>query len=328
MPFRPFIPYRLISLLIGCTMLNSEAMAQQKFEYGISIGGMKYEGDLGGRYGAGLGAINNRTSKSTFNATAHLGYRIFNFITLRAELIYGGIQGADSLLVGNSPSIAAKKTKNAHFKSIIAEGALVAEIYPTVLFEKDPTSVTGKIRPYFLAGLGFFHFNPQGLYQQPNGTETWVYLHPLRTEGQGMPNHPTRKEYALNQNNVQLGLGIKYHISQRVGISFELMGRKTNTDYLDDVSTKYIDNNDFFTFFGPTSPLAPIAAQMANNPIFKNGGAPLLGWNAGGLRGSPKYNDYYYSSNFKLSYRFGFNSKAEKMYRIRGGALDCPKPFF
>jgi hypothetical protein len=313
-------------LFLATTVTKVEA--QQKFEYGISIGGMKYEGDLGGRYGSGLGALNNSTSKSTFNTSLYLGYRIAKFLTIRVAATYGGIQAADSLLSGGSPAILAKKTRNAHFKSIIAEGSLLAEIYPTVLFEADPYSVTGKFRPYFLAGIGVFHFDPKGLYQAPDGTEAWVNLQPLRTEGQGMPNHPTRKEYALTQQNIQMGFGIKYHISQRVGVSLEVIGRKTPTDYLDDVSTKYIDNKDFYTFFGQTSPIARIAEQMANNPVYKNGGAPLLGWGAGGLRGSPQYKDYYYSSNIRLSYRFGFNRKAEGMNRIRSGSLDCPKPVF
>jgi hypothetical protein len=314
--------------IIFLTTAATTIEAQQKFEYGISIGGMKYEGDLGGRYASGLGALNNSTSKSTFNASLYLGYRIAEFLTIRVAATHGGVQAADSLLSGDSPAILAKKTRNAHFKSIIAEASLMAEIYPTVLLESDPSSVAGKFRPYFLAGIGVFHFDPKGLYQAPNGTEAWVNLQPLRTEGQGMPNHPDRKEYALIQQNLQLGFGVKYHISQRVGVSFELIGRKTPTDYLDDVSTKYIDNKDFYTFFGQTSPIARIAEQMANNPVYKNGGAPLLGWGAGGIRGSSKSNDYYYSSNIRLSYRFGFNRKAEGMNRIRGGAIDCPKPIF
>ncbi len=328
MPNKILFLYCRCMAVIFLVTIATKIEAQQKFEYGISIGGMKYEGDIGGRYGSGLGALNNSTSRSSFNASLYLGYRIAEILTIRVAGTYGGIQAADSLLSGNSPAILAKKTRNAHFKSIIAEGSLIAEIYPTALFEADPSVAMGKFRPYFLAGIGIFHFDPKGLYQAPNGTEAWVNLQPLRTEGQGMPNHPTRKEYALIQENIQLGFGIKYHISQRVGVSFELIGRKTPTDYLDDVSTKYIDNKDFYTFFGQTSPIAKIAEQMANNPVYKNGGAPLLGWGAGGLRGSPQYKDYFYSSNIRLSYRFGFNRKAEGMNRIRSGAIDCPKPIF
>lgn len=328
------MPNKLSIYRCGCIAIIflgsaiSTLEAQQKFEYGISIGGMKYEGDIGGRYGSGLGALNNSSSRSSFNVSLFLGYRIAEFLMIRAAATYGGVQAADSLLSGDSPAILAKKTRNAHFKSIIAEGSLMAEIYPTVLFESNPSSVTGKFRPYLLAGIGMFHFDPKGLYQAPNGSEAWVNLRPLRTEGQGMPNHPDRKEYALIEQNIQVGFGIKYHISQKVGVSFELIGRKTPTDYLDDVSTKYIDNKDFYTFFGQTSPVAKIAEQMANNPVYKNGGAPLLGWGPGGLRGSPQYNDYYYSSNIRLSYRFGFNRKAERMHRIRSGAIRCPKPVF
>lgn len=318
---------RCIAIIFLATA-TTNIKAQQKFEYGISIGGMKYEGDIGGRYGSGLGALNNSTSRSSFNASLYLGYRIGEFLTIRAAATYGGVQAADSLLSGDSPAILAKKTRNIHFKSIIVEGSLMAEIYPTVLFESNPSSVTGKFRPYLLAGIGIFHFDPKGLYQAPNGSAAWVNLQPLRTEGQGMPNHPDRKEYALIEQNIQVGFGIKYHISQKVGVSFEVIGRKTPTDYLDDVSTKYIDNRDFYTFFGQTSPVARIAEQMANNPVYKNGGAPLLGWGPGGLRGSPQYNDYFYSSNIRLSYRFGFNRKAERMERIRSGALRCPKPVF
>ena len=50
-------------------------------------------------------------------------------------------------------------------------------------------------------------------------------------------------------------------------------------DYLDDVSNKYIDNKDFYTFFGQTSPEARIAEQMANNPVYKIGGAPSTALN-------------------------------------------------
>jgi len=319
--------YGCISIIF-LSIATTNVDAQQKFEYGISIGGMKYEGDIGGRYGSGLGALNNSTSRSSFNASLYLGYRIGEFLKIRAAATYGGVQAADILLSGDSPAILAKITRNVHFKSIIVEGSLMAEIYPTVLFESNPSSVTGKFRPYLLAGIGVFHFDPKGLYHAPNGSAAWVNLQPLRTEGQGMPNHPDRKEYALIEQNIQVGFGIKYHISQKVGVSFEVIGRKTPTDYLDDVSTRYIDNRDFYTFFGQTSPVARIAEQMANNPVYKNGGAPLLGWGPGGRRGSPQYNDYFYSSNIRLSYRFGFNRKAERMDRIRNGALRCPKPVF
>lgn len=311
-------------LFLICLLTSQNLLGQYKFEYGFSLGTMNYEGDIG----SGASIFNNKTSRSNPTASFHLGYIPAEFITLRASATVGTIQASDSWLIGTSPAIVAKKTRNQQFKSSILELALLAELYPTALFSNSPSEVTGKFRPYLLIGFGGFHFNPKGLYQSSNGTEQWIDLKPLRTEGQGMPNHPDRKEYSLNQTNIPFGIGLKYFISYRLSLSFELINRKTKTDYLDDVSTKYIDNQDFYTFFGLTSPIAPIAAQMANNPAFKNGGTYLSGYGVGGLRGSPKYNDYYYTSTIKVTYRFGASAGTESILRSKSGAPGCPKNIF
>ncbi len=313
-----------VSLFLIFAFTTENLFGQYKFEYGFSLGTMNYEGDIG----SGASILNNKTSKSNPTASFHIGYIPAEFITLRASATLGAIQASDSWLVGTSPSIVAKKTRDQHFKSSILELALLAEIYPTVLFSNNPSEVKGKFRPYLLLGFGGFHFNPKGLYLSPDGTEQWIDLKPLRTEGQGMPNHPDRKEYSLNQTNIPFGIGLKYFISYRLSIGFELLNRKTKTDYLDDVSTRYIDNQDFYTFFGLTSPIAPIAAQMANKPAFKNGGNHSSGYDVGELRGSPKYNDYYYSSTIKVTYRFGANTGTESILRSKSGATGCPKNIF
>ena len=312
------------ALFLTFAFTAESLFGQYKFEYGFSLGTMNYEGDIG----ASASIFGNKTSKSNPMASFHIGFIPAEFITLRASATIGSIQAADGWLVGTSPAITAKKTRNQQFKSSISEVALLAELYPTVLFSNNPSDVKGKFRPYLLAGFGGFHFNPKGLYLSPNGAEQWIDLKPLRTEGQGMPNHPDRKEYSLNQTNIPFGIGLKYFISYRLSLGFELLNRKTKTDYLDDVSTTYIDNQDFYTFFGLTSPVAPIAAQMANNPAFKNGGTYLSGYGVGGLRGSPKYNDYYYSSTIKVSYRFGASAGAESILRSKSGSVGCPKNIF
>jgi hypothetical protein len=37
------------------------------------------------------------------------------------------------------------------------------------------------------------------------------------------------------------GVGIKYSINERINVGFEVVYRFANTDYLDDVSTTYVD---------------------------------------------------------------------------------------
>ena len=89
------------------------------------------------------------------------------------------------------------------------------EVYPTVLFEDQPTDVTGRLRPYGLIGIGVFHFNPMGQYVDPNTSQTtWVYLQPLHTEGEGFV--AGRNNYPLTQLNIPMGFGLKYYVSEKV----------------------------------------------------------------------------------------------------------------
>jgi hypothetical protein len=286
---------------------------------------MKYDGDVGSVNGSGFSTFFNSASRTKPTGSLYLGYRPFEFITLRTSLTAGSIEAADALLTGSDPSTIAKKTRNIYFRSMIAEIGLGVEIYPTALFDRYSLDVAGKIRPYFTISTAAFHFNPQGIYLNQYGSAKWVDLKPLRTEGQGMTNHPDRQEYSLNQRTTPIGLGIKYFVNHRTSLSFEILYRATKTDYLDDVSTTYIDNKDFDTYFGAGTEMAQMAKQLANFPAYKNGGTYISGYGIDGLRGSPKYNDSYFTTSIKVIYRFGKNEGTENLIRSRKAAPACPK---
>jgi hypothetical protein len=195
--------------------------------------------------------------------------------------------------------------RNLGFQSKIIEGTLMAEFYPTVFLEEDPDDVVARLRPYGVLGLGVFHFNPQGSYHDPNTGQTyWVDLQPLHTEGEGFPEYPDRKNYTLTQLNIPMGVGVKYFFSESVNLSFEIIHRKTFTDYIDDVSTTYVDPKLFYKYLSPT--LAPIAAAMANKSPLQN--VAGSGYGVGGKRGDPTHNDAYFTAQFKLAIRIGANS--------------------
>ena len=141
----------------------------------------------------------------------------------------------------------------------IKEVTLTTEIYPSVLFEDDDKDLWHKFRPYGVIGIGVFHYNPRGEYTAPDGSTKMVDLQPLRTEGQGMSQYPDRKEYSLTQINIPYGVGIRYYFSDVVSASFELVNRKTFTDYIDDISKDYIPDADFDNYFGAGSATATIA---------------------------------------------------------------------
>jgi len=266
------------------------------WEAGIQAGPANFLGDLGGNYGKGTGFLKDHQFKTTrfLGGVFAEGYPS-EWIGFRFALNIGSIEGDDHFTKANGGVEEARKARNLDFKSSIAEIFVSAEIYPLVFFEYEPTDVYHKLRPYFLVGVGGFHFNPQG---KDPATGDWVKLKPLHTEGQGFPEYPDRKEYSLYQINVPLGVGIKYYISENTTLSFEVIHRKSFCDYIDDVSKTYIDPSLYYAHLDPS--VAPVAERVSN----KSAGAYSSGgYTAGAKRGTASNNDSYFSAGFKLGFR-------------------------
>jgi hypothetical protein len=229
------------------------------------------------------------------------------FVNFRASLNFGRLEGNDAIISPKGGLEEARKARNQDFRSQLTEFYAAAEVYPLVFLEEDPEDVWHKFRPYALGGIGVFHFNPKGSYATSGGSE-WVELKPLRTEGQGMPYYPSRKEYSLTQINIPYGLGLKYFFSEKVNMSFEIVNRITFTDYIDDVSSTYIDNADFYNYFGAGSRTADLAAYMANKSTLLTGGVVNPSYTTGKQRGTATNNDAYYSTTIRLGIRLGGNN--------------------
>jgi hypothetical protein len=298
-----------------------QGIQSQHFEAGGSIGTLQYEGDIGGRTSGLNGLLQNKTSRASLFGSLEFGYSPVRFIQIRLSVLTGSVQAADSLLNQATQKETIKKTRNLHFRSPIKEASLLFAVHPFDFTYSELIWIR-KFSPYLLFGAGFFEFNPMGWYQNPTGPDGWVALKPLRTEGQGMATYPDRPEYALRALNFQAGAGIRYLISSKITVAVEILNRKTNTDYLDDVSTRYIDNNAFDAYFGTATKLAETAKQLANNPAFKNAGNYINGFSPGSVRGSPASKDYYYGTYLRIGYRLG-SGLDESMQRSRMVMLDC-----
>lgn len=134
--------------------------------------------------------------------------------------------------------------RNQTIRTSIWEGSLVFEIAPLRLFSNWEMSRSAhrNFQPYLLVGASAFRYNPTGLYKDfVNNTERWHDLRPLRTEGQGynLPGMPA--VYDMYSYAVIAGLGVKWDVGRSFGLGLEFQMRHTFTDYLDDVSGKYID---------------------------------------------------------------------------------------
>ncbi|THU40917.1 hypothetical protein FAM09_02035 [Niastella caeni] len=282
-------------------------------EVGISVGPSNFLGDLGGNAGRGTKFIkDNNFPMTKFIFGAYLTYQPNEWLGFRLALNRGTLGGDDAIIKGKGGLEEARKYRNSNFRSRITEGMVLAEFYPTVFLENDPSDVFGRLRPYLVGGVGFFHFNPQGTDPL---TKEWVDLKPLHTEGQGFAEYPGRKEYKLTQLNIPLGFGAKYFLSESVNVSLEILHRTTFTDYIDDVSTTYIDPATFYAHL----PLAQaqLAARMANKSGNYGATTPYA---VGSKRGTATNNDAYFSMNVKLGFRLGRGNSY-------GSSTRCPVRF-
>lgn len=304
----------ILTLLIF-SFYRSEAQFQESsssIEAGITIGPSFFLGDLGGNAGKGTKFIkDNNFPATTLTFGAYAAYYPSEFLGFRLALNYGSLEGDDQHINGKGGWEEHRKVRNSNFKSHLAEGLLLAEFYPTVFLEYDRSDLYRKFRPYVALGVGVFNFNPKG--QDPL-TGEWVDLKPLRTEGQGLPEYPTRKEYGLTQLNVPLGVGVKYFVNDRFNVSLELLHRTTFTDYIDDVSTRYVNPSVFYTHMDPAT--AQLADRMAN----KSGSGLSRTYSAGQIRGNPNNNDAYFTFGLKLGFTIGGGNGFRN-------STDCPIRF-
>lgn len=264
------------------------------FEYGASLGFMNCLTDLGGGKGIGKPFIkdvnvgNTQPEGSVYFTTFYK-----NAVGLRTEAVWGVVKASDAVLKNVKESTGGRFERNLSFRSTIFEISLLGELHPLYFKKYYPSDKLPRISPYLLGGIGYFVFNPRAKYDG-----TWVDLRPLSTEGQGFAEYPDRKFYKLKQINFPVGGGIKYKLSDQFNFSAECVYRILTTDYLDDVSTTYIDKNLFQKYLGAQAATA-VALYDRQKEI-----VPTSSTNVGDIRGNPKNNDAYFSFNFKIGIIF------------------------
>ncbi len=65
----------------------------------------------------------------------------------------------------------------------------------------------------------------------------------MDTEGETF--YKGRKAYGTMAVCIPVGMGVKYAVTDKVNMSFEIAYRFTTTDYIDDVSTTYVGIDKF-----------------------------------------------------------------------------------
>ena len=291
-----------------------------RVEFGFNVGPSFFLGDLGGNGGKGKRFIKDVNFPLT-NIMKGVFITVYpnEWLGIRAAIEDGVMEGDDRIIDSKGRDELWRKQRNLDFRTHLTEAYIAVELYPFMLLHKNDEDYKPRLRPYGVLGVGAFKFNPQGSLTDANGNKTWYYLRPLHTEGQGFPEYPKRKEYSLTQINIPMGGGLKYYISERVNVGLELLLRKSFTDYIDDVSTNYIDPNLFDKYLSPQD--AIIARQIFGIVT------PSVTRNAPGVqRGNPNQNDSYFNVFLKCAVRLG--SIYDNRYnRNVASRMRCPARF-
>lgn len=271
---------------------------------GISINALNYFGDLS----PSASKLSTDLSFTKPGFGLSFFHRFGPRYTLMAQYMYGTIKGSDaeSASAADKENGVFRNARNLSFSSSIHELSVLAYID---LFENQATYISRvKWTPYIYAGGTLFAHNPQALAPKTDlkgnalaEAGQYVDLQPLKTEGQS---------YSLIQFAIPFGAGARFRINEVMDLWADFGFRYTFTDYLDDVSDKYVDLNTL-------SPLGQALSYRTNElqgypTVGQSIPSELAGVNVqngygrkGDKRGGANQNDFYMVTSIRLTYILG-----------------------
>ncbi len=262
--------FRYVIVLLVLT--NTQLLAQ-KVELGVHAGLANYTGDV---------AQSIVLSETNFSGGAFARYNVNNTWAFTGIITQLKISGSDQHFDYN-------RARNITFQTNITEFSGLVEFN---YFKYGPGVTDKHFTPYVYWGLGASFFNPKGFYKG-----RWYDLKELRTEGEA---------YSGVTAVMPLGIGLKWMPNKNMSLECSFGFRKTYTDYLDDVSNKYVD---------PTKQLnerGQVAAALADPSILLNEG--YYSNKEGYQRGNPDFNDFYFVGNISVTYRIFTRIKCSRFY--------------
>jgi len=255
-----------LSILTLAIILLTIKSGAQNVHVNLFAGMSNYTGDLQDKRFA--------FSQSHLAGGLGISYDLSDKFSIRSGVTLGKISADDK----NGRN----KARNLNFTSNLTEVNAGLEYYITRLTDHALT-------PYVFGGIAIYHFDPYTT--DTSGTK--YFLRPLSTEGEGFVQG--RSDYSLTQLAIPFGAGVKLSLSENINVGLELGLRKLFTDYLDDVSSSYVDPTLLFANRGPKAlELAYRGGELKNGSSY-----PAVGT----TRGGAIKKDWYYFTGFTISYR-------------------------
>lgn len=245
------------------------------WELGLTYGESHYNGDLSKSF---FQVVNMHQAIGGF-----VRYQRTRYWAYRLSFIKGTLSASDA---NNKASL---RYRNLSFTSPLQEFSFLVESHIPEFSVCQNFNWTG----YVFAGLSVFKFRPSNQYGD---------LQSLRTEGQGTSSNPNTKPYKLTQVAIPFGIGAKFVPLRPIVIGAEIGFRKTFTDYIDDVSTRYPDAQILANEVSQNAVAASFSGYGGTNPQSKKSAQ----------RGSPQFKDAYCIAQLTFSYCFLYDCRSER----------------
>ncbi len=271
---------RIILIIVVVFLFSTVAKAQMNWEtvhtgeFGATIGLAHYFGDLNTR------AAFNRPKPAV---GVFFRKQFGNYVAVRLSGHFAQLGYSDTYSKNEF-----QRLRNLSFNTNIYEVALQGDFNFFKFVPEDPTH---NFTPYVTLGVGVMNFDP---YAYLDGVK--YLLRPLGTEGQTIAG-TGKTPYSTTAIIVPFGVGIKYNLTEKINISFEVAHRFTNTDYIDDVSTTYAGINSFQP--GPNGTFSE--TQLLQDRSYEISGK-YDGFKAGQQRGFSKQKDQYIIAEMGISF--------------------------
>jgi hypothetical protein len=264
------------------------ANAQYNWDFGGGIGAANVLGDMGGNELSRRDFVADmKLTQTRQAANAFARYKINQYFSVKGSINYVTLRGADSL-----SSNRGRYYRNLSFRNYVWEAAAEAQFFFYEINDLGRTyRYTNSFRAYVGLGVSGLYHNPKANYKGE-----WIALRPLETENY---------RYSKVVLAIPATAGFYFTFKKQFRVGWNLSWRTTFTDYLDDVSTIYVDK--------PSGSMAAIlanrtniAAAEAEEPGLSNN------WVPGSKRGDPSHNDSFLTTNIEFSYVYRGKSSLYK----------------
>lgn len=307
----------ILTLGISCAALTSaNAQLGHSKEYveppgwsiGTSIGLTDLWSDVGTKSIIDHYSNSKYWQKPHFMGGLYVRYSASPGFALRLSGSYGSLYATDSWNETKANKATTieddayqRYTRNQSIKTNIWETSLLMELTPR-RFNYESLAARKRFQPYILLGISYFHFKPTTKFTDKNGKDYgYVNLYDYNLEGAGLPSElysDAPAKYNLWQLAVPAGIGVRWDIGRRLAFGVEWLYRITFTDYLDNVSGKYVDPSLYNTYLTPQE--AEFAASLQDRSWEID---PNIRHSAGENRGNASNKDSYSSFGFTLIFK-------------------------